>query len=393
MNDVNEQIPKKNTQTHTSIELSSIWPDNTPLAHPLESSDSPSVPRADGPDIMHHTLFLSPKSASSDVEQHVPSYMANDMDFASVSKHKPHHTVSNTSPATTTLSPTKTTPSLSPVSFQSTSTTNPPSHSHLPLYQRLAVLFACTMLGLGAWLPVTAIYTELPAMSTTQPEASALSSYVTAAQQSGNVIFFIFTWLLSSWVLASPYRHRISIILILLTDIVVMAITATFYSVTAPVFAVKRSVILLSSMITVGFVCACTNVLFYPLLAPYPINYTHAYSVGLGLANALTGCLALLQRSSSGYTRFSVSTDYLIITIVSIAVFGCFCFLSWHPWSIAQQTHNRSAGPRNHLFTPIASLILDKPVSEPVQMRDQTVLLPDGVAVYLSTSDKHHSGE
>ena len=225
------------------------------------------------------------------------------------------------------------------------------------------VYLACIFFGLSAWIAVNALYSELPEFSNSQPEAQTLSSYLIAAQQIGNILFFIFLHFFGGFLFRRPLNMKLAILIFLLLNVFVLFLVSFAWQHTVWIAGGHRSIVLYVGMAIAGFSSATSNVFFFPIVSQFPQSFTNAYSIGLGAASALVGGGALVQDAGSIHRRFTAEVFFYFLAILICGSVCAYSFLCWHPWALElKNDHNSKNDDRNEKkkvpFLPLATLLI-----------------------------------
>ncbi|XP_060849764.1 riboflavin transporter 2 isoform X1 [Rhopalosiphum padi] len=152
-------------------------------------------------------------------------------------------------------------------------------------------LLTC-MFGVGAWILVNSLYTQLPLLVQSAPEGWNLPSYLSIAIQTGNVGPLLY----SAWRRKYGNRYdRPLTIAVLIFGVTSVLLMAGFYDVTGVVFGQPHSVVLCVLTFTMALVGCTSSVLFIPSLARYPDIYLVTYMVGEGISGFVPSLVAIVQ--------------------------------------------------------------------------------------------------
>lgn len=158
-------------------------------------------------------------------------------------------------------------------------------------YFRYLDLLTC-MFGVGSWLLVNSLYTQLPLLVQTAPEGWNLPSHLSIIIQSGNLgpLFY------SGW--RKKYKNRYDrtlIIFILILGIISVFLMAMFYDVKGIIFGQPHSIILYTLSFAMALVGCTSSVLFIPSLSHYLDTYLVTYMVGEGISGFVPSLIAIIQ--------------------------------------------------------------------------------------------------
>lgn len=166
-------------------------------------------------------------------------------------------------------------------------------------------LLTC-MFGVGAWILVNSLYTQLPLLVQSAPEGWNLPSYLSIAIQTGNVGPLLY----GAW--RRGYGNRYDgplTIAVLISGVASVFLMAGFYDVTGVVFGQPHSVVLFALTFAMALVGCTSSVLFIPSLARYPDIYLVTYMVGEGISGLVPSVIAIVQGVGTTTCRSVVRPD------------------------------------------------------------------------------------
>lgn len=170
---------------------------------------------------------------------------------------------------------------------------------------RFLDLLTC-MFGVGAWILVNSLYTQLPLLVQSAPEGWNLPSYLSIAIQTGNVGPLLY----GAWRRKYGNRYdRQLTIAVLTSGVASVFLLAGFYDVTGFVFGQMHSVVLCVLTFTMALVGCTSSVLFIPSLARYPDIYLVTYMVGEGIGGFVPSAVAIVQGVGTTTCRSVVGPD------------------------------------------------------------------------------------
>lgn len=148
------------------------------------------------------------------------------------------------------------------------------------------------MFGIGSWILVNSLYTQLPLLVQNAPEGWNLPSYLSIAIQSGNLGPLLY----SAWrkKYGNQYDRPLTIF-VLIMGIISMFLMALFYNVTGIVFGQPHSVVLCTLTFAIALVGCTSSVLFIPSLSHYSDIYLVTYMVGEGISGFIPSIIAIIQ--------------------------------------------------------------------------------------------------
>ncbi|XP_022181911.1 riboflavin transporter 2 isoform X3 [Myzus persicae] len=166
-------------------------------------------------------------------------------------------------------------------------------------------LLTC-MFGVGAWILVNSLYTQLPLLVQSAPEGWNLPSYLSIAIQTGNLGPLLY----GAWRRRYGNRYdRPLTIAVLVFGVASVFLLARFYDVTGVVFGEPHSVVLCVLTFAVALVGCTSSVLFIPSLARYPDIYLVTYMVGEGISGFVPSAVAIVQGVGTTTCRTVVGPD------------------------------------------------------------------------------------
>lgn len=170
------------------------------------------------------------------------------------------------------------------------------------------------MFGVGSWILVNSLYTQLPLLVQSAPEGWNLPSYLSIAVQTGNIGPLMY----SAWRKKYGNRYdRLLTILILILGIISIFSMAMFYNVSGTIFGQSHSIILCVLTFAIALVGCTSSVLFIPSLSQYPGIYLITYMVGEGISGFVPSIIAIIQGVGTT-TCHTVVRDGQIVTEKSV---------------------------------------------------------------------------
>ncbi|VVC32726.1 Hypothetical protein CINCED_3A010569 [Cinara cedri] len=152
-------------------------------------------------------------------------------------------------------------------------------------------LLTC-MFGVGSWILVNSLYTQLPLLVQSAPEGWNLPSYISIAIQIGNLGPLLY----SLW--RKKYGNRFDrplTIFILMLGIISVFLMAMFYNISGEIFGQPHSIVLCILTFTMALVGCTSSVLFIPSLSNYSDIYLVTYMVGEGISGFVPSLIAIVQ--------------------------------------------------------------------------------------------------
>lgn len=196
------------------------------------------------------------------------------------------------------------------------------------------------MFGVGSWLLVNSLYTQVPLLVQTAPEGWNLPSHLSIIIQTGNLGPLLY----SGW--RKKYRNRYDrplIIFILVLGIISVFLMAIFYDVLSIIFGQPHSIVLYTLTFAMALVGCTSSVLFIPSLSNYLDIYLVTYMVGEGISGFVpsliaiiqgvgtTTCHTIVQQNGQTITQKSITNAYFSSTLffVIIGIIMCISTLSY----------------------------------------------------------------
>ncbi|XP_050532235.1 solute carrier family 52, riboflavin transporter, member 3-A-like isoform X4 [Daktulosphaira vitifoliae] len=148
------------------------------------------------------------------------------------------------------------------------------------------------LFGIGAWILVNSLYTQLPLLIQTTPEGWTLPSYISILVQIGNL--GPLTYSIWRTYFGNKYDRSLTVF-ILIVGSVSMFLMAGFYKTTLTIFGEPHSVLLFLLTFGIAIVGCTSSVLFIPSLSRFPGIYLITYMIGEGLSGLLPSFIAIVQ--------------------------------------------------------------------------------------------------
>lgn len=148
------------------------------------------------------------------------------------------------------------------------------------------------MFGVGSWILVNSLYTQLPLLVQSAPEGWNLPSYLSIAIQIGNLGPLLY----SAWrkKFGNLYDRPLTIFILIL-GIISMFLLAMFYNVSSTIFGQPHSIVLCILTFAIALVGCTSSVLFIPSLSQYSDIYLVTYMVGEGISGFVPSIIAIVQ--------------------------------------------------------------------------------------------------
>lgn len=213
------------------------------------------------------------------------------------------------------------------------------------LFCRFLDILTC-MFGIGSWILVNSLYTQLPLLVQSAPEGWNLPSYLSIAIQTGNLGPLLYSVWRKKY--GNQYDRSLTIFVLILGIISIFSM-ANFYNVSGTIFGEPHSVVLCILTFTIALVGCTSSVLFIPSLSHYSDIYLVTYMVGEGISGFVPSLIAIVQgiatttchtviQNGQAITEKSISNAYfssgfffIIIGIIMCASTVSYLFLEYLP--------------------------------------------------------------
>lgn len=174
------------------------------------------------------------------------------------------------------------------------------------------------LFGVGSWIAVNGIWSELPILLITQPECLKLATTLTLIFQIANLGPLIYFGIKIFWHmrhLKVLYLEILSVFVIVIIGIVSSILLGIFWNHTVHIGSQATSIVFYTLAFCLGLVDCTSSVVFVPFMQHFPSQYLSALYIGEGLSGLLPSIVALVQGSvdnsltcTQGHeTRYSVS--------------------------------------------------------------------------------------
>uniref|UniRef100_A0A8D8WZM1 Riboflavin transporter n=1 Tax=Cacopsylla melanoneura TaxID=428564 RepID=A0A8D8WZM1_9HEMI len=168
--------------------------------------------------------------------------------------------------------------------------TTPIENKHKRVYKAdiCALLF-----GIGTWVLINGMFTQLPLLVKTAPEGWSLPSYLVILIQLANIGPIAYSVLRIGF---PQYLHETCLIyVVMILGCVSMLYMALYYQETSPLVSSPHSTHLFLATFLIALVCCTSSVLFTPFMGKFPEVYLISYLLGEGLSGFLPSIIALIQ--------------------------------------------------------------------------------------------------
>lgn len=156
------------------------------------------------------------------------------------------------------------------------------------------------LFGVGSWIAVNGIWSELPILLITQPECFKLATALTLIFQIANIGPLAYFGIKIVWhmrhlkVLHLEISGVFIIVIIGITSSILLGI---FWNYTVQIGNQASSVVFYALAFCLGLVDCTSSVIFVPFMQHFPSQYMSALYIGEGLSGLLPSIVALIQGS------------------------------------------------------------------------------------------------
>lgn len=205
----------------------------------------------------------------------------------------------------------------------------------------LAALF-----GMGAWVSINGVYTQLPLLVFKLPEGWGLPSYMVLLIQAANI--GVLCYGMMQRFCKGKVADSLLIFVLMFVGCLSLLLMSFFYEYTLDIAGSMHSVPLLALVFSCALVACTSSVLFLPYMSRFRQTYLVSYYIGEGLSAFIPSITSLLQgvggnpicriNNSTGtkeqYTpppHFSVSTFLILLFFLQLLSFIAFILLKTLP--------------------------------------------------------------
>ncbi|XP_026676006.1 solute carrier family 52, riboflavin transporter, member 3 isoform X2 [Diaphorina citri] len=147
--------------------------------------------------------------------------------------------------------------------------------------------------GIGTWVLINGMFTQLPLLVLSQPEGWTLPSYLVILIQLANIGPVIYSVMRIGF---PQYLHDTCLIYVsMVLGCMAMLYMSLYYDVTTSLFSSVHSTHLFLSTFLIALVCCTSPVLFTPFMGKFPEVYLISFLLGEGLSGFLPSIIALVQ--------------------------------------------------------------------------------------------------
>lgn len=176
------------------------------------------------------------------------------------------------------------------------------------------------LFGLGSWVTINGIFSELPLLVQVLPEGWRLATGLSLVVQAGNVGPLLLHLIRCCLRRASFGRNvmekrltSVATSVILLLGVFGMIGAAVFWQDTVVLGSTRHSLPLFAFAWVTALADCTSSILFWSFVGGFRPIHVIALSVGEGLTGLIANGLSLLQEVSGGQPRFSVTVYFLIL--------------------------------------------------------------------------------
>ena len=143
----------------------------------------------------------------------------------------------------------------------------------------------CVLFGIGTWLPINAIFTQMPILMHATPEGWSLPSYFTLSVQIANIVPFLYYCFHKHLVNSQSFL----ICLFLCLGTVSIFLLSFTYNIKTVIFGYSHSVCFFFLSIFPAALGCISSVLFLPFMQNLPELYLIPFFIGEGLSGLIPG--------------------------------------------------------------------------------------------------------
>lgn len=197
------------------------------------------------------------------------------------------------------------------------------------------ISFLCVLFGLGTWLPVNAVYSQLPIFVQFAPEGWNLPSYISLLIQCANIAPLLWYFFHDKFI----RKQSIIICFFLSLGTVSLFCLAFTYRIQYLILGTMHSIYFFLFTFCVALVGCVSSVLFLPFMNKLPELYLVPYFIGEGLSGLIPSVIALVQgvgrdqkcvniTTPTGVKLEKVAEEPYFGSTLFLVISGCFMLLS-----------------------------------------------------------------
>ncbi|CAH1779038.1 unnamed protein product [Owenia fusiformis] len=156
----------------------------------------------------------------------------------------------------------------------------------------LCYVLVC-LFGVGSWIAVNGLWSELPLLVEVLPEKWHLPSYLTVIIQCANIGPLFYT--VANHCSKGRLKEPPFVYLLVLIGCVSCVLSAILWRNTVYILGANRSVPLICLTFFLSLVDCTSSVVFLPYMASFPVKYMTGFYIGEGLSGLLPSLVALIQ--------------------------------------------------------------------------------------------------
>ena len=168
-------------------------------------------------------------------------------------------------------------------------------------------LLVC-LFGIGSWVAINGMWTELPVLVNHVPEQWSLPSYLTVIVQLANIGPLAYS--IGNSFAPKVIHERPVVYLLVFIGFSSCILLAIFWNKTSFIFGAKRSTALIVLVFFVSVVDCTTTVVFLPFMSIFPDIYMSALYTGESLSGLLPSLVALGQGIDKPKTKLSIVCEH-----------------------------------------------------------------------------------
>jgi hypothetical protein len=175
--------------------------------------------------------------------------------------------------------------------------------------------------GVGAWVTINGLFSELPLIVNDLPEGWATASYLTLVIQIANVGPLVYILVEKHVTLFSAN------IAVLLLGAISMVLLGFLWDTTDYVAGREHSVPLLVLSFTAALADCTTSLLFWPFVGRFPSPYAAALSTGEGLSGLIAAILTWIQSAPEHGLLYSPRVFFFFLAFLLLGSLAAFLAL------------------------------------------------------------------
>lgn len=208
--------------------------------------------------------------------------------------------------------------------------------------------------GVGAWVTINGVFSELPLIVNDLPESWSAASYITLIIQMANVGPILYLLLQRH---VSLHQANVAV---LLCGALSMCFLAFFWNQTSSLSGSTHSEAMFILVFFAALADCTTSVVYWPFAALFHHDYVAAITAGEGLSGLLASVASWIQNAPSSGLLFSPTIFFLIMAGLLCASLGAFWLLDRIPADAPQRRKDVNAASEG-----LAVKVVDTPADDP----------------------------